>query len=215
MKHKQNQCLKCNFEKTCNGLSFHERNFTDCDVIEIEAYERLLSSKKMDLQAKVNAAIAEACDEIRTIQSQMNELIQTDPRVSFEVLYAQIRTKQVFPSNALHSTTVRRENLAFFGIYPRPIWAISASIENSSPRLCRLLRESYSSAWGFSALTKDSRQYVGKVDCGGPAERAGIQKNDEILEINNISVTGLTHKEIVGIVKKLNSLNLNLLVKKT
>ena len=62
------QCFKCNFEKTCDGMSYAERNFTDCDVIEIETYEGLVTAKKNDLQTKFDAAMKEACEQIKNVQ---------------------------------------------------------------------------------------------------------------------------------------------------
>ena len=57
-------------------MSYAERNFTDCDVIEIETYEGLVTAKKNDLQTKFDAAMKEACEQIKNVQFQMNELIE-------------------------------------------------------------------------------------------------------------------------------------------
>ena len=222
-------------------MCFSQRNFTDCDVIEIETYERLLSTKKNDLQAKVNAAIAEACDEIQAIQSQLNELIESDPRVSLEILNKNIEACRLESSSKQTSITAKRENLAFFGLKPKvptqvtklnaqaiPMSNITDSSSTSSvqfqvglgPRFCRLLRENQMSGWGFAVESRRNHEgmYISRikdVKSDGAAKRAGIEENDEILEINNISVTGLGLKQIVGIVKKVNTLYLNVLIRKT
>ena len=214
--HKQRQCFKCNFEKTCDGLSYAERNFTDCDVIEMETYESLLSSKKIDLQAKVNAAIEEACEiikEIKTMQSQMNELIETDPRVTLEVLNGEIRTRQVDPSDNL--TASKRENLAFFGLKFTDSRSKSSPLTiGPVPRLCTLVRENLMSGWGFAINVKadGSRSRVARVVHDGAAERAGIKVNDHILEIEHISVAGLNKMEIFEKLTGGKTLHLDLLV---
>ena len=72
-------------------MSFNERNFPDCDVIEIETYKKLLVIKKNDLQAKVRIAFVGDNDQMKTIQSQLNKMIEADPRVSLEILIDKIK----------------------------------------------------------------------------------------------------------------------------
>lgn len=223
MKHKQEQCLKCNFEKTCNGLSFNERNFPDCDVIEIETYKKLLVIKKNDLQAKVRTAFVGDNDQMKTIQSQLNKMIEADPRVSLEILIDKIK-RDLF--NKHISTIARRQDLAFDPIdFCRPMLTLRpmVAIHPMSattyrlicpvPRLCRLFRETLTSGWGFTLYGSYGPPYIGNVDCDSPAEKAGIKKGDEILAINSVSVAGLTHIRIVERVRGLHTLFLDLLVK--
>ena len=212
LKHKQYQCFKCNFEKTCNGLCFSQRNFTDCDVMEIETYERLFAEKKNDLQAKVDAAIKEACEiieEIKTMHSQMNELIETDPRVSLKVLNEEIRARQV---DSFDKTAAQRENLAFFGLKLTESQSKSSPLTiGPVPRLCTLVRENHRSGWGIG-INVESISRVTKVLHHSAAERAGIKVNDQILEIEHISVAGLDHQQVVGKLKGVETLHLDLLV---
>ncbi|KAH3837578.1 hypothetical protein DPMN_110973 [Dreissena polymorpha] len=44
-------------------------------------------------------------------------------------------------------------------------------------------------------------QHVSAVLEGGAAQRAGIRKGDRILEVNNVSVEGATHKQVVDLIK--------------
>ena len=211
--HKQRQCFKCNFEKTCDGMSYAERNFTDCDVIEIETYQSLLSSKKNDLQSKVDVAIKEACqiiEEIQKIQFQMNELIEKDPRVPLEILPDKIKTGQVHVSDNNISMTGRRENLAFFGLILKP----KTSLRTKSTGTVESWRIGFTTGWGFSIIVKSdgSRSRVGKVIYDGAAYRAGIKLNDRILEINNVSVTDLNKIQIVEKIRGINTYFLDLLV---
>ena len=84
MAHRKSQCLKCNYEKTCDGLNFEQREFTDCDVMEIADYNRLQISQVNDLQANVDAAKNEANKYILTKQAKLMELIKEDPRIDWK-----------------------------------------------------------------------------------------------------------------------------------
>ena len=82
--HRKSQCLKCNYEKTCDGLNFEKRKFTDCDVMEIAEYNRLKANQKNDLQANVDAAKNEANEYILKKQAKLMELIKEDPRIDWK-----------------------------------------------------------------------------------------------------------------------------------
>ena len=199
LQHKNEQCWKCNFEKTCDGL--HSNN---CDIIEIEKYERLVAVKKNELQERVDAAIDEARDEIKMIQSQLNEMIEKDPRIS---LNEKIQTGELQLSK-----TDKGENLAFLGltIQSVPTNTPSAPAE-PAPRLCQLMRFNKNVAWGFSMTTSGQWHIINRVAKNGAAENAGIRQNDRVLEINNEPVDGLTHEQTVQMVRHAN-LTLSLLV---
>ena len=84
MVHRKSQCLKCNYEKTCGGLNFEQRNFTDCDVMELSEFIRLKTSQKNDLQVNVDAAKNEANEYILKKQEKLLELINRDPRIDWK-----------------------------------------------------------------------------------------------------------------------------------
>ena len=197
MQHKKEQCLKCNFVKTCEGI--HSSN---CDAIEIKTYGRLVAEKKNDLQGKVDAAIDEARDEIKMIQSQLNEMITKDPRISLD---EQIQTGEIQLSK-----TDERENLTFFGLTTRSI-PHNKPI-GQAPRLCRLCRFNIMAGWGFTLKTSGPLHYINRIS-RGPAEDAGIRENDRVLEINEEPVDGLTHAQVVQMVRKCTKMVLFLLVK--
>ena len=44
-------------------------------------------------------------------------------------------------------------------------------------------------------------QHVSAVTENGPAELAGIRQGDRILSVNNVSVEGATHKQVVNLIK--------------
>ena len=55
--------------------------------------------------------------------------------------------------------------------------------------------------FGFNLGRKGAKQFFKKVDEGGPTHLAGGATGDVIFEINGISITGLTHKDLVRLIK--------------
>ena len=92
--HQKNQCFKCNFEKTCDGLSAHiddpDRGCLTpsfCDVMEISEYESLVTSQSKALQVKVAAVIDEAIKTMDSKQTELMNNIKRDPRkIDIEML---------------------------------------------------------------------------------------------------------------------------------
>ncbi|XP_077412830.1 Na(+)/H(+) exchange regulatory cofactor NHE-RF1 isoform X2 [Vanacampus margaritifer] len=69
------------------------------------------------------------------------------------------------------------------------------------PRLCVIRREA--NGYGFNLHSERARpgQYIRAVDEDSPAERAGLQPKDRIVQVNGVSVEGKTHSEVVGTIK--------------
>ncbi|XP_015234492.1 PREDICTED: Na(+)/H(+) exchange regulatory cofactor NHE-RF1-like [Cyprinodon variegatus] len=69
------------------------------------------------------------------------------------------------------------------------------------PRLCVIQRGS--NGYGFNLHSERARpgQYIRAVDEDSPAERAGLQPKDRIVEVNSVSVEGKTHSEVVAAIK--------------
>uniref|UniRef100_A0A087XMG0 Na(+)/H(+) exchange regulatory cofactor NHE-RF n=1 Tax=Poecilia formosa TaxID=48698 RepID=A0A087XMG0_POEFO len=69
------------------------------------------------------------------------------------------------------------------------------------PRLCVIQRGS--NGYGFNLHSERARpgQYIRAVDDDSPAERAGLQPKDRIVEVNSVSVEGKTHSDVVGAIK--------------
>ncbi|XP_008414851.1 Na(+)/H(+) exchange regulatory cofactor NHE-RF1-like [Poecilia reticulata] len=69
------------------------------------------------------------------------------------------------------------------------------------PRLCVIQRGS--NGYGFNLHSERARpgQYIRAVDDDSPAEGAGLQPKDRIVEVNSVSVEGKTHSEVVGAIK--------------
>ena len=161
--------------------------------------------KKNDLQGKAEAAVDEARDEIKMKQSQFNEMIENDPRIPLETLNEKIETEQVQSS----LTEQVQPNLSFFGLTIRSVPTIKP--ESPVPRLCQLMRANDEFPWGLSLRQSGAWNYFVRVAHNGPAENAGIRENDRLLEVNNEPVEGLTHAQVVQMVRYAN-LTLTLLV---
>ncbi|XP_056870513.1 Na(+)/H(+) exchange regulatory cofactor NHE-RF1 [Takifugu flavidus] len=69
------------------------------------------------------------------------------------------------------------------------------------PRLCAIQRGS--NGYGFNLHSERARpgQYIRAVDENSPAESAGLQPRDRIVEVNGVSVEGKTHSEVVAAIK--------------
>lgn len=69
------------------------------------------------------------------------------------------------------------------------------------PRLCVVRRGS--NGYGFNLHSERARpgQYVRAVDEDSPAERAGLQPKDRIVQVNAVAVEGKTHSEVVATIK--------------
>lgn len=82
-----------------------------------------------------------------------------------------------------------------YGIFPCSAW-FTVAIESFLPS-CYL---GLSIAGGKGAAA--NRIFVVDVKKGGPAEKNGqIQQADEILEVNDVTIRGLTHYEASAILK--------------
>ena len=70
-------------------------------------------------------------------------------------------------------------------------------------RLCHLKTWPDFAGYGFNlhADRATPGQYVGKVDDGSPAEAAGLQLHDRIVEVNGVVVDGKSHAEVVANIK--------------
>ncbi|XP_041813733.1 Na(+)/H(+) exchange regulatory cofactor NHE-RF1-like [Chelmon rostratus] len=69
------------------------------------------------------------------------------------------------------------------------------------PRLCVIQRGS--NGYGFNLHSERARpgQFIRAVDEDSPAERAGLQPKDRIVQVNGVSVEGKTHSEVVAAIK--------------
>ncbi|XP_030646225.1 Na(+)/H(+) exchange regulatory cofactor NHE-RF1 [Chanos chanos] len=69
------------------------------------------------------------------------------------------------------------------------------------PRLCVIRKGS--NGYGFNLHSEKARpgQYIRAVDEDSPAERAGLQPKDKIVQVNGVSVEGKQHSEVVAAIR--------------
>ncbi|KAM9784593.1 Na(+)/H(+) exchange regulatory cofactor NHE-RF1 [Syngnathus typhle] len=101
------------------------------------------------------------------------------------------------------STPVPDRNGEIHGIVQRKL-SVNSDQEVSPelrPRLCVIRREA--NGYGFNLHSERARpgQYIRAVDEDSPAERAGLQPKDRIVQVNGVSVEGKTHSEVVATIK--------------
>ncbi|KAF8565605.1 hypothetical protein P879_10118 [Paragonimus westermani] len=71
-------------------------------------------------------------------------------------------------------------------------------------RLCHLKIVPNFSGYGFSLRTdvKNNKQLIENVESGSPAEQGRLLSGDIILKINDKLVSGISHKDVVQIIKE-------------
>lgn len=74
---------------------------------------------------------------------------------------------------------------------------------SSAPRLCHVIKVEDFDGYGFNLHAEKGKpgQYIGKVDNGSPAEKAGLRQGDRIIEVNAVNIGRETHKEVVQRIK--------------
>ena len=100
-----------------------------------------------------------------------------------------------------------RENIQFNeGCQSDIIMSVSDLPPNSpQPRLCHLVKREDFNGYGFNLHAEKSKpgQYIGTVDQGSPAELAGLQEGDRIVEVNGINISQENHKQVVERIKSM------------
>ncbi|KAE9555516.1 hypothetical protein FO519_001284 [Halicephalobus sp. NKZ332] len=71
-----------------------------------------------------------------------------------------------------------------------------------SPRLCLVQKQYASQEYGFNLhAEKEKGQFIGIVDVGSPADLGGLKQGDRIFAVNGVSISGLSHKNVVAQIK--------------
>lgn len=70
-------------------------------------------------------------------------------------------------------------------------------------RICRIKKRKNFNGYGFNLETKQENRcrFIGMVDVNSPANIAGLQAGDKIIEINNVNIEFYNHEQIVKIIK--------------
>ena len=71
------------------------------------------------------------------------------------------------------------------------------------PRLCHLVKWEDFEGYGFNLYAEKSKpgQYIGEIDPDSPAEAAGLQEGDRIIEVNGVNVNMENHRQVVQRIK--------------
>ncbi|XP_037318826.2 Na(+)/H(+) exchange regulatory cofactor NHE-RF1a [Pungitius pungitius] len=69
------------------------------------------------------------------------------------------------------------------------------------PRLCHMKKGA--GGYGFNLHSEKTKpgQFIRAVDPDSPAQRAGVRPRDKLVQVNNMSVIGMPHSEVVAAIK--------------
>uniref|UniRef100_T1J115 PDZ domain-containing protein n=1 Tax=Strigamia maritima TaxID=126957 RepID=T1J115_STRMM len=72
-----------------------------------------------------------------------------------------------------------------------------------APRLCHLVKWPDFDGYGFNLHAEKNKpgQFIGKVDEKSPAQAAGLNPGDRIIEVNNVNIANENHKQVVERIK--------------
>ncbi|KAF7689319.1 hypothetical protein HF521_012672 [Silurus meridionalis] len=70
------------------------------------------------------------------------------------------------------------------------------------PRLCHIVKEQQGFGFNLHCEKRRVGHYIRSVDPDSPAQRAGLQPGDRLIQVNGKSVEGLRHTEVVEIIRK-------------
>ncbi|XP_049449285.1 Na(+)/H(+) exchange regulatory cofactor NHE-RF3 [Epinephelus fuscoguttatus] len=70
------------------------------------------------------------------------------------------------------------------------------------PKLCRMERTSTTYGFHLNGIQGLTRQYIKEVVKGGVADRAGLEDDDIVVEVNGVNVEESTHNEVVEMIRR-------------
>jgi len=75
--------------------------------------------------------------------------------------------------------------------------------EPPPPRECHVKKWADFDGYGFNLHAEKNKpgQFIGKIDPGSPAEKAGLKEGDRIVEVNGVNVNQENHKQVVQRIK--------------
>merc|ERR1711892_219487 len=69
-------------------------------------------------------------------------------------------------------------------------------------KMAHIARLERGDGYGFHLASETGNQFIHKIDEKSPAERAGIRDGDRLIGVNASCVIGLSHKEVVSLVRQ-------------
>ncbi|XP_056246198.1 Na(+)/H(+) exchange regulatory cofactor NHE-RF3 [Seriola aureovittata] len=95
----------------------------------------------------------------------------------------------------------------------RPSTPVQERKEELKPKLCKMEKTSAGYGFHLNGIQGVSGQYIKEVVKGGAAERAGLEDDDIVVEVNGLNVEQSSHEEVVAIIRRSGS-SLEMLVAK-
>ncbi|KAF5903873.1 Na(+)/H(+) exchange regulatory cofactor NHE-RF3 [Clarias magur] len=77
----------------------------------------------------------------------------------------------------------------------------NAAEETYKPKLCRLEKTAAGYGFHLNGIQGVNGQYIKEVVKGGAAERAGLEDDDMVVEVNGVNVEKSTHEEAVNLIR--------------
>ncbi|CAL9690105.1 unnamed protein product [Knipowitschia caucasica] len=93
---------------------------------------------------------------------------------------------------------------------PSPV-PVRDSDENLKPKLCKMVKTSSGYGFHLNGIQGVCGQYIKEVVKGGAADRAGLENDDMVVEVDGVNVENSSHEEVVGLIRSSGS-SLELLV---
>ncbi|KAM9342274.1 Na(+)/H(+) exchange regulatory cofactor NHE-RF3 [Pholidichthys leucotaenia] len=84
----------------------------------------------------------------------------------------------------------------------RPSTPVSEEEEELQPKLCKLRRASAGYGFHLNGVQGVCGQYLHEVVKGGAADKAGLENDDIVVEVNGVNVEKSTHDEAVELIRK-------------
>ncbi|KAB5523655.1 hypothetical protein PHYPO_G00155060 [Pangasianodon hypophthalmus] len=69
------------------------------------------------------------------------------------------------------------------------------------PRLCHIVKDKQGFGFNLHCDKRRVGQFIRSVDPDSPAQRAGLQPGDRLIQVNGRSIEGLRHSEVVEIIR--------------
>ena len=78
---------------------------------------------------------------------------------------------------------------------------------SSVPRLCHIVKSDGFEGLGFNLYQEKSRSghFIGRIEPGSPAKKAGLKEDDKIVEVNGVDIACENHTQVVGRIKAITS----------
>ncbi|XP_040913611.1 Na(+)/H(+) exchange regulatory cofactor NHE-RF3 [Toxotes jaculatrix] len=95
----------------------------------------------------------------------------------------------------------------------QPAMPVQEREEELKPKLCKMLKTSAGYGFHLNGIQGVHGQYIKEVVKGGAADRAGLEDDDIVVEVNGVNVEESSHEEVVAIIHNSGS-SLEMLVAK-